>query len=262
MAYVLPETELMEVRATSDAPNHAQFVIEPLSPGYGVTIGNALRRVLLSSLEGSAITSVKIDGATHEFATLPGMTEDVVTLILNLKALRLQLQGSDPVTLELQAKGPGPVTAAAFKKNARVMIPDPSHYLATLDKGGKLTLEVTVERGRGYLPVEQRKNEQRPLGSIAVDAVFTPIKKVHYEVENTRVGGMTNFDKVILDLTTDETIEPRAAFAQAAVILNDHFSILTQVGEKAEVKGRDLLPEEAVTDAGAVPQAAPETEEA
>lgn len=239
MAYILPETELMEVRMKSDSAQQAQFLIEPLSPGYGVTIGNALRRVLLSSLEGSAITSVKIEGVTHEFATLPGMTEDVVSLILNLKTLRLQLEGDEPATLELQAKGPGPVTAAAFKKNARVAIPDTNHYLATLDKGGKLNLELTIERGRGYLPVEQRKNEQRPLGSIAIDAVFTPIKKVHYEVENTRVGGMTNFDKVILDITTDETIEPQAAFAQAAAILTEHFTILSQMRDKTEVTGAD-----------------------
>ncbi len=229
--YLLPETELMNLSVVKEDHRTGVYILEPLAPGYGITLGNSLRRVLFASLEGSAISAVRIDGVTHEFTTIPGMKEDVVQMILNLKTLRVQLLDDEPTTLRLDVKGAGEITAKDFTTNANVRIVEPDHYLCTLDKAGKLSLEVVVARGRGYVPTEQRKHEQHPLGTITVDSIFTPVKKVHYEVENTRVGGMTNFDKLTLDMTTDGTIHPRTALMQAAQILVDHFTILTQASE-------------------------------
>jgi len=234
----LPETELMKVTETAEAPNVSTFVIEPLSPGYGMTVGNSLRRILLSSLEGSAVSFVRIDGVTHEFATLKGMKEDVVDLIINLKALRVRL--TDPqattATVKLSVKGPKQVTAADFTASSDVEFADPNHYLATLGEGAKLGIEIVIERGRGYVPAERKPSEDRPLGTIAVDSIFTPIKKFHYQVDNTRVGGMTNFDKLTMELTTDGTIHPRDAFAQANMMLMEHLAILAGfVGQTVEI---------------------------
>lgn len=224
--YTLPETELMKIQALSETDRSGTYVIEPLSPGYGVTLGNSLRRVLFSSLEGSAISAVRIDGVTHEFTTLPGMVEDIVSFILNVKTLRVKLVGDEPVTLKLEAKGPGEVRAGQIADHPQVEVVDPDHYLGTLEKGGKLSVELLVEHGRGYVPTEQKDHDQMPLGTISIDSIYTPVKKVHYEVENTRVGGMTNFDKLTLDITTDGTIHPREALAQAARILVEHFAVI------------------------------------
>lgn len=226
MAYLLPETELLQVKETARDGFFASFEIEPLAPGYGITLANSLRRVLLASLPGAGATAVRIDGATHEFSTINGVNEDVVEIILNLKSLRMKLLTDQPVTLILDKKGPGPVTAADFKKNPDVEIMNPELHIATLDKKGHLSLEVTAEKGRGYVTTEMRRDEKLPLGTIAIDTIFTPIKKVHYQVENTRVGRMTNFDKIALDITTDGTIDPYDALKQAAQILIDHFSIV------------------------------------
>lgn len=216
----------MKVQVLSETDRSASYVIEPLSPGYGVTVGNSLRRVLFSSLEGSAISAVRIEGATHEFTTLPGMVEDIVAFILNVKTLRVKLLGEEPVTLKLEAKGPGEVRASQITNHPQVQVVDPDHYLATLEKGGKLSVELLVEHGRGYVPTEQKQHDQMPLGTISIDSIYTPVKKVHYEVENTRVGGMTNFDKLVLDIATDGTVHPREALAQAARILVEHFTVI------------------------------------
>lgn len=229
MAYLLPATELVEVKETAREGFSASFEIEPLTPGYGVTLANSLRRVLLASLPGAAATSVRIDGATHEFSTLPGVTEDVVEIILNLKGLRLKAMTDEPVTLTLDKKGPGAVTAADFKKNPDMEILNPELHIATLDAKGKLSMEVVCGKGRGYVTVEMRREEKLPLGTIMIDSIFTPIKKVHYQVENTRVGRMTNFDKILLDITTDGTIDPYDAVKQAAQILIDHLSIVAGI---------------------------------
>lgn len=226
MAYLLPEIELLQTKEIARDGFAATFDIEPLAPGYGVTLANSLRRVLLASLPGAGATSVRIDGATHEFATIPGVTEDVVEIILNLKSLRMKLMSDEPVTLILDKKGPGAVTAADFKKNPDVEIMNPDLHIATLDKKGHLSLEITCEKGRGYVTTEMRREEKLPLGTIAIDTIFTPIKKVHYQVENTRVGRMTNFDKITLDITTDGTIDPYDALKQAGQILIDHFTII------------------------------------
>jgi DNA-directed RNA polymerase subunit alpha len=226
MDYILPETNLVQIKTMEKLGNNGLFVIEPLSPGYGVTLGNSLRRVLLSSLEGAAITSVKIDGVTHEFATLPSVREDVVEIILNLKSLRFKMLVSEPVTMKLSVKGPKEVKAADFDKNSSCEVVDSEAFIASVGKSGKLSLEVVVEKGRGYVPVERRPDEQMPLGTIAVDSVFTPVKKIHYEVENTRVGGVTNFDKLTLEVATVGLIDPEEALAKATGILVEHFSLM------------------------------------
>lgn len=220
---------------TSD--RESKFVIEPLLPGYGMTIGHALRRVILNSLRGAAVSYVKIDGATHEFTTIKGMKEDVVDLILNLKTMRVRSESDEPVTIKLNKKGPGKITAGDFDANAQIEIADKDHYLTTLDKDGKLNMEVTIEKGRGYVTTEQKSEVKLPIGTIAVDSIFSPIKKVHYEVTNTRVGGQTDYDKLIIELTTDGTVKASEAMEHASAILVDHFSIVRQaVSELKPVK--------------------------
>jgi len=231
MSFILPEIELVKIKSEKKDKFQTTFVFEPLAPGYGLTIGHALRRVLLSSLIGAAITNVKIEDASHEFSTLPGVKEDVIEIILNLKSLRLKLTGTDKVVLKLVKKGSGEVTAGDFEKNSEVEIIDPKHHIADLDKKGKLNIEATVEKGRGYISTEARTDEKNPLGTIAVDAIYTPIKKIHYEVENTRVGDRTDFDKLTLDITSDGTITPEEALKQATEIVTDYFSnIMTKYG--------------------------------
>jgi DNA-directed RNA polymerase subunit alpha len=235
--YILPETDLIKLKEESSDKNSATFVIEPLLPGYGMTIGNAMRRVLLSSLNGSAVTSVHIDGATHEFTSIKGVKEDIVEIVLNLKNLDVKLFGDEPVIVKLTKKGPGRVTAGDFTKNSDVEFTDPNYIIANLDKQGSLSLEITVEKGRGYLPTEKRMDEKLPLGTIAVDSIFTPIRRVQYDVENTRVGGMTNFDKLILEISTDGTVSAREAFKNCIQILVDHFSLITsQISEETKIE--------------------------
>lgn len=229
--YTLPETEGLQITERPESDRVSVFTIEPLSPGYGMTIGHSLRRVLLTSLEGASVSYVKIEGVDHEFTSLKGMREDVVDLILNLKAMRVRSEISEPVVLHLEKKGAGEVRASDFEANADVQIADPDHYLATLEKDGKLVMDVTIEKGRGYVPVERKAREDHSIGTIAVDSVFTPIKKVHYEVEHTRVGGQTDFDKLTLELTTDGTVTPSEAMAHAAKILVEHFGLVQQAAE-------------------------------
>ncbi len=228
MDYILPETGLLQIKTMEKMNESGTFVIEPLSPGYGVTIANALRRVLLSSLEGAAITAVKIEGITHEFTTVPGVKEDAVEIILNLKTLRFRLHQDEPVTLKLNVKGPKTVTAADFDVNANCEIVNRDTFIATLGKTAKLSMEITVAKGRGYVPLEKHAEEKMPLGTIAVDSIFTPVKKVHYEVENTRVGGITNFDKIVLEVSTDGSIDPEEALSKAAGILVEHFGLIKE----------------------------------
>lgn len=228
MDYTLPETSLIKIKTIEKMEDRGVFEIEPLSPGYGVTIGNSLRRILLSSLEGAAITSVKIEGVNHQFATIPKVKEDVVEIILNLKMLRFQLDSNDPVILKLHVKGPKTVTAKDFLPNPNCRVANQEQIIATLGKGANVNMEITVEKGRGYVPVERRKDEKLPIGTISVDSIFTPVKKVHYDVENTRVGGMTNFDKLLIEVTTDGSIDPAEALGKSAQILVEHFDLVRQ----------------------------------
>ncbi len=207
--------------------NRYVFAMEPLYPGYGVTIGNALRRVLLSSMPGAAVTAVKIKWVDHEFSTVPHIKEDVVEIILALKQLRLKVHTDEPVRLSVKVKGEKAVTAADIKKNDLVDIVNPDLHLATLDnKNAELDMELIVQQGRGYVPVEMRENEKLEIGMIAVDAIYTPIKNVNFNIENVRVGQLTNFDKLTISMETDGTITGEEALNIAAHILVDHFSML------------------------------------
>jgi DNA-directed RNA polymerase subunit alpha len=209
------------------SPEKSSFVIAPLFPGYGNTVGNSIRRALLSSLPGSAISSIKIDGVEHEFSTVKGMREDVVELILNLKQVKIYLHDtSEPVVIRLEAKGPGVVTAANFKENSKVSIANPDLYLCTLSEKSSLVLEATIEYGRGYDAVEKREGKNTEIGRIAIDALYSPVVAVGLNVENTRVGKMTNYDKLTLTVSTNGTVAPKDALKFASAILVDQFHLL------------------------------------
>lgn len=211
--------------ALGDAPHTATLTIEPLHHGYGTTVGNALRRVLLSSLPGAAVTAVKIKGAQHEFQAITGVKEDVLDIILNLKQLRMKVHADEPVTLKLVKKGEGEVTAADIEKNADVEIANPELVLATITSSAiTLDMEITVSRGRGFLPTEEREDTSSDIGVIAIDALFSPVRQVSLKVENTRVGDITNYDKLIMNIETDATLAPADALEQATKILINHFT--------------------------------------
>ncbi|RLF36175.1 MAG: DNA-directed RNA polymerase subunit alpha [Thermoplasmata archaeon] len=216
--------------------NRAIFEIENCYPGYGMTLGNALRRVLLSSLPGAAIVGVKIKGVNHEFSTIPHVLEDVIQIILNLKQIRFKLYTDEPVKLTLKAKGEKEVKASDIKLTSDVEIVNKDAHIATLtDKKAELEMEIEVEKGLGYVPVEQRKKEKLSVGYIAVDAIFSPIKKVNYEIENMRVGDRTDFNRLKVDIETDGSITPEEAFQKAVNILVDCFKVLIEE-ERTEKK--------------------------
>jgi len=224
---VLHEIHLPKTKILNQEGNVATFAIEPLYPGYGMTLGNSLRRVILSSLPGSAVTAVKIDGVSHEFSTIPEVKEDIIEILLNLKGLCVKLH-TDEEYLTLSASGGGEVKAKDIKANPNVEISNPDLHIATLDnKQAKLDMEIKVERGRGFVPVEKREGEKLGIGMIAIDALYAPIKKVRYSVEQMRVGQMTDLDRLIIEIETDGTITPAEAVEQASEILVDHFLILS-----------------------------------
>jgi len=216
-----------------------RFSTEAFERGFGTTVGNALRRVLLSSLTGAAVTTVKIEGVLHEFSTIPGVTEDVTSIILNVKGLRLALHTDKPKTIRLKKKGPGEAKGSDIVHDADITILTPNLHIATLDKDTTLDMEMTVKHGRGYVPAERNKEEGLPIGVIAIDSVFSPIKRVNFQVENARVGRMTDYDKLTLEVWTDGTISPRDALSTAAGILRDHVDIF--INPEARVEGRGEL---------------------
>lgn len=209
------------------------FIVEPLERGYGTTLGNSLRRVLLSSLPGYACTSVKISGILHEFSTLPGVKEDVTEIVLNVKSIipRLLCEGSK--TVYIDAQGECVVTAGDIKADAEVEILNPEQVIATLGPDGALSMELTFDRGRGYVSADKNKNQAMAIGTIPIDALYTPVLKVNYFVENTRVGNQTDFDKLTIELTTNGTLTPREAISGGAKILCDHFSLFQNLSEKS-----------------------------
>jgi len=252
---MLYEIHLPEIKTVKKEGNLALFSIEPLYPGYGMTLGNSLRRVILSSLSGSAVTAVKIDGVSHEFSTIPNVKEDVVEIILSLKRLCVKSFTDEVQTLILEASGQGAVTAKQFTKNPNVEIVNPDHLIATLDnKNAKLRMELRIERGRGYVPVEKRDGGKLGIDVIAVDALYSPIKRVRYNVESTRVGQMTDLDRLIFEVETNGVISPEEAISQASETLVDHFLVLSGkevVSRKCEEieseitdPGNDILIEE------------------
>ena len=205
--------------------------MEPLERGYGTTLGNSLRRVLLSSLPGIAVTSIKIAGVQHEFSTIPGVKEDVTEIVLNVKSIIAKLHSNGPKTIYLDASGEGVVTAGDIKPDAEVEILNPDQVIATLGPEGALNMELVVDHGRGYVPADRNKNPAMPIGTIPVDSIFTPVIKVNYSVENTRVGNQTDFDKLTLEVWTDKTMSSRDAVSLAAKILLDHFTLFTDLSE-------------------------------
>jgi DNA-directed RNA polymerase subunit alpha len=248
---VLHPIQLPELKTLEENGNRSTFAIEPLYSGYGMTLGNSLRRVILSSLGGAAVTAVKIDTVSHEFSTIEGIKEDVVQVILNLKKLRFRVFSDEPQFLMLTANGKGEVKASDIKAPADVEIVNGDQVIATLatDKA-RLGMEIRVEKGRGYVPVEHREGEKLEVGMIAVDAIYSPVQRVRYNVENTRVGQVTDLDRLVLEIETDGTITPADALQQAAEILVEHFSVAAgqnvtervAVGEvKAGGSGSDSL---------------------
>lgn len=228
-------------------PNEGILIMEPLYHGYGTTIGNAIRRVLLSSLPGAAVTSFKIKGVQHEFSSVEGIYEDVLEISLNLKQLRLKIHSDEPVVLKLVKKVEGEVLAKDIAKDSNVEIINPDLKIATItDKKMELDMEITVEKGRGFDPTENRDKEKLPVGSIAIDAIYTPIKDVGFKVEYTRVGQITNYDKLTLNLETDGTITPEEAINYSSKILIDHFSLLYKE-EKPKEEKKEPAKEKKVT---------------
>lgn len=215
----------IKIENPDDVPNYGKVIIEPLERGWGYTIGNSLRRILLSSLQGAAVASVKIDGVLHEYSTIPGVTEDITDLILNLKQLRCKLNSDTEAVLRLEVTGEGAVKASDIEKNPDVDILNPELHIATINSSAKLKIEMRVSDGRGYVPAEQNKREDAPIGTIAIDALFSPITKVNFVVENTRVGQRTDLDKVIMEIWTDGSITVEDALAYSAKLLQDHLTV-------------------------------------
>ncbi|MBI1797781.1 MAG: DNA-directed RNA polymerase subunit alpha [Candidatus Eisenbacteria bacterium] len=237
----------MPKQVVPDAGNtssYGKFVIEPLERGFGLTLGNALRRVLLSSLQGAAITAVRIDGVLHEFSTLPGVIEDVTELILNLKQVRLKLHGDGPKKGTFEVKGKGEVRAGNLLVDAEVEVLNPDLHIATLNKDGDLRMEVEIDAGRGYVSADQHSQTDRPIGVIPIDSMFSPVTKVNYNVETTRLGQRIDYDKLTVEVWTDASILPSDAVAVAAKILRDHFTLFIHFEEPIEEEVEEEVDEE------------------
>ncbi len=226
----------VEVDKDAHSPTFGRFTTEAFERGFGTTIGNALRRILLSSLTGAAVTTVKIEGVVHEFSTISGVTEDVTAIILNIKGLRLALHTDKQKTIRLKKKGPGEAKGSDILHDGDVTILTPDLHIATLDKDATLDIEMTVKHGRGYVPAERNKEEGLPIGVIAIDSVFSPIRRVNFQVENARVGRMTDYDKLTMEIWTDGTISPRDALSNGAGILREHLDIFINPEERSEGK--------------------------
>ena len=211
--------------------SYGKYVIEPLERGYGTTLGNSLRRVLLSSLPGTAVTSIRIAGVQHEFSTIPGVKEDVTEIVLNIKRIIARLHSDEPKTVYIEASGECEVTAGDIKADSEVEILNPELHIATLGPDASLSIELTVDHGRGYVPADKNKGPQQVIGTIPVDSIYTPVLKVNYAVENTRVGNQTDFDKLTLEVWTDKTISPRDAVSLGAKIRVDHFTLFTDLSD-------------------------------
>ena len=229
------ELAVPHITATESEQNYASYDIEPLAAGYGMTLGNSLRRVLLSSLSGAAVTSIKIEGAQHEFQDIPGVKEDVTDIVLNVKKLRLRSLSDRPVTMRLEVTGGREITAADIQAPSTIEVINPDLYIASVDDpNGRFEMELVVEIGKGYVPAESK--EDQPIGQIPVDAIFTPVQRVNYVVEHTRVGQMTNYDKIILQIWTDGTITPDEALRQASLVLVQHFQMIAEYNEPGVVE--------------------------
>ena len=224
-----PQIECIE---TPGDASYGKYVIEPLERGYGTTLGNALRRIMLSSLPGTAATSIKIAGVQHEFSTIPGVKEDVTEIVLNVKSLITRLHNADGIkTVYIEAVGPCEVTAGDIKCDSEVEVLNPELHIASLGPDGALSMEITLDHGRGYIPADKNKSAQQVIGTIPVDSIYAPVLKVNYAVENTRVGNQTDFDKLTVEVWTDKTISARDALSLGAKILCDHFTLFTDLSD-------------------------------
>jgi DNA-directed RNA polymerase subunit alpha len=221
----------LQIEGGTDPNRTATIVADPLERGFGLTLGNAIRRVLLSSLQGAAITSIQIEGVLHEFSSIPGVREDVTDIVLNLKSLGLRMHGEGSKRMSLTASGPGEVTAAQIETGADIDIMDPDLIICTLDEGAKLTMEMAVESGKGYVPASQNRPEDAPIGMIPIDALYSPIRKVSYKVDNTRVGQITDYDKLSMTIETDGSVTPEDALALSARILQDQLQLFINFEE-------------------------------
>jgi len=228
-----PRIELVE---KSEDNTYGKIVVEPLERGYGTTLGNSLRRVLLSSLPGAAITSIKIEGVQHEFSTIPGVAEDTTEIIMSIKQLSILMHGDEPKLLRIEAQGEGEVTARDIIADADVEILNPDLHIATLEKDGKLFMELTLEKGRGYVTADRNKKPNQPIGVIAIDSIFTPVQRVNFNVENTRVGQRTDYDKLTMEIWTNGAIKPDEAVSAAAKILIDHFNLFLGLTDKVQAE--------------------------
>jgi DNA-directed RNA polymerase subunit alpha len=226
----------LQVEPGSDAMRVATIVAEPLERGFGLTLGNALRRVLLSSLQGAAVTSIKIDGVLHEFSSIPGVREDVTDIVLNIKSMAVKMQSDRAHRLVLRATGPGEVTAGMIETTGDIQIMDPKHLICTLDDGASLHMELTVSTGKGYVPATANRPADAPIGLIPVDALFSPVKKVAYKIDNSRVGQVTDYDKLSMSIETNGTVSPDDAVAIASRILQDQLQLFINFEEPQAVK--------------------------
>ena len=235
------EFEKPNITKIDENKDYGVFVVEPLERGYGTTLGNSLRRVLLASLPGAAVTSINIEGVLHEFDTVPGVREDVMQIILNVKGIAVKSYVQDEKIIELDVEGPAEVTAGDILTDSDIEIVNPDHYLFTIGEGASLKATLTVNSGRGYVPADQNKKDDAPVGTLAVDSIYTPVKKVNYQVEPARVGSNDGFDKLTLEIMTDGTIIPEDALGLSARILTEHLDLFTNLTEVA--KSTDVMKE-------------------
>ena len=222
-----PKVSIEEI----EEDRYGRFIVEPLERGYGTTLGNSLRRVLLSSLPGYAVTSVKIDGVLHEFSTIPGVVEDTVEIIMNLKEILVKMHEDGPKVARLEVREPRKVTAGDIQVSSDIEILNPEQHIATVSEGGSLVMEITFDKGRGYVPAVKNKGQENIIGVIPVDSIFTPVQKVNYVVENTRVGQITDYDKLVLELWTSGSINPVEALSLAAKILTEHLMLFVNLSD-------------------------------
>lgn len=229
------EKPRIETEELTEDGKHGRFVVEPLERGFGNTLGNSLRRVLLSSLEGCAVTSIKIDGVLHEFSTIPGVKEDVTEIVLNMKSVVAKLYETSPKVVEISAQGPCVVTAGDIKCDSEVEIVNPEQHIATLGEDAKLNMEITIDKGRGYIPAERNKliSGNNVIGVLPIDSIYTPVLKVNYTVDNTRVGQITDYDKLTLDVWTNGVINAQEAVSLAAKVLTEHLNLFVNLSDKA-----------------------------
>lgn len=228
------EFEKPNITKVDESTNYGKFVVEPLERGYGTTLGNSLRRILLSSLPGAAVSNIQIDGVLHEFSTIDGVLEDVTQIILNIKKLDLKMHSDEDKTVEIDVEGPATVTAADIVTDSDVEVLNPEQYICTVAEGGHFHVRMTVRTGRGYVAADQNKTENMPIGVLPIDSIFTPISRVNYQVESTRVGRRNDFDKLTLDVWTNGSISPREAISLAAKILTEHLDIFVNLTDEAK----------------------------